>query len=84
MQILTTKDRYSELDRRESNQPATPKLPGESGRESLGVKSIDDNQYKIRPKSASNHIVKSIIDEMEKISSKGQGLLDRCKNLKEA
>lgn len=72
-------------ERRDSNAPATPKLPGESARESLHVRSTDNVQEshgRSRPKSA-NHVVLGIIDEMEKISTKGQGLLERVKNLKE-
>lgn len=83
MQILSSKERHVDLDRRDSNQPATPKLPGESGRDSLGVRSGQESQGRNRPKSANNNIVRGIIDEMEKISTKGQGLLERCKNLKD-
>jgi hypothetical protein len=31
------KSKECDFERRDSNQPATPKLPGESGRDSLGV-----------------------------------------------
>ena len=85
MKILSSKERLTDFDRRDSNQPATPKLPGESSRESMAVRSAQESQARARPKSAHNHnAVKNIIDEMEKISNKGQGLLERCKNLKEA
>lgn len=84
MDGLLSKER--DYERRDSNQPATPKLPGESARESLGLRSGGNGQESVgrsRPKSA-NNVVRGIIDEMEKISTKGQGLLDRVKNLKEA
>jgi hypothetical protein len=77
------------FERRDSNQPATPKLPGESARDSLGVLSSGNGRQEShgrgRPKSANqtSHAVLGIIDEMAKVQNKGQGLLERVKNLKE-
>lgn len=84
MDALLSKD-CDLAERRESNQPATPKLPGESARESLGLRSAANGQESLgrsRPKSA-NHVVRGIIDEMEKVSTKGQAVLERVKNMKE-
>ena len=86
---VMSKDRLStdyQDQRRESNQPATPKLPGESARDSAEARSgehFQESHGRSRPKSA-NHVVRGIIEEMEKISTKGQGLLERVKHLKDS